>query len=71
MKKRPTIEQQLDPSFDNTLCAKCGYNDGCGNCLWDDERIPRDINECDNFMENEDIGYSDEDLGINQDEPEY
>lgn len=36
MKKEPTIEQKPDPSFDSTLCTRCGYNDGSGNCLWDD-----------------------------------
>ena len=71
MKKRHTLEQQLDPSFDDTLCAQCGYNDGNGNCLWDKERIPRDITECENFMGNEDTGCLDEDLGYDQDEPWY
>lgn len=71
MKKRPILKQQLDPSFDNTLCSKCGNYSSFGYCLLDEERILINITECEDFMEIEDTGCLDEDLGIGQDEPGY
>ena len=70
--KRETASQTADQQSEYTCYTQYDAdNDGNGNCLWDKERIPRDITECENFMGNEDTGCLDEDLGYDQDEPWY
>lgn len=53
-----------------TICKKC-YNNSYGNCYEGKPRYMKvyDEDDCNAFLENEDCGPLDEDLGIGQDEP--
>ena len=54
----------------STLCKRC-YNINYGNCYEDKPQYMKvyDEDDCDAFLENEDCGALDEDLGFGQDEP--
>lgn len=53
-----------------TICDKCS-NNNFGSCYEDKPQYLKvlHVDDCDAFLENEDCGALDEDLGFNQDEP--
>ena len=53
-----------------TICEICS-NNNFGNCYEDKPQYMKvfDEDECDGYLEDEDCGALDEDLGIGQDEP--
>ena len=55
-----------------TICKKC-YNNSFGNCYEGKSQYMKVYSEddCNSFLENEDCGALDEDLGFGQDEPNY
>lgn len=54
------------------ICKKC-YNNSYGNCYEGKPQYMKvyDQDDCNAFLENEDCGPLDEDLGFGQDEPNY
>ena len=53
-----------------TLCEKC-YNNNYGNCYESKKQYLHvfDEEDCDKYIEDEDCGPLDEDMGYDQDEP--
>lgn len=57
--------------FDKSICSRCGNNDRFGRCLVDNNKVPRGIVECEQFISDDDCGNTNGELGIGQDEPNY
>lgn len=62
MKKKYSVEKLFDPSFDDTLCGNCWYNNRMGCCYKLNIPIPN-LYECESFLEDEDIGFKHDEYG--------
>lgn len=63
-------------SFDGdliSLCEKCLFFNGISECYKEKAQFMKveKAEDCEDYQEDEDCGFSEEDLGIGQDDPDF